>query len=81
MGLGEGAEQGPGPPAPAAADGGCGAPEPPLLRHLSRSPRVGGGKELPLPREPPPGCPWVLNTCSRAHRGDPREALPSLQKW
>lgn len=34
MGLREGAGQGPEPPAPAAADGGCGAPEPRLQTRL-----------------------------------------------
>lgn len=66
MGLREGSGQGPVPPAPAAADGGCRAPEPRLQRttdytgHLSRAPGEGGGKSLTA-QEPPRSFPWVLN--------------------
>lgn len=73
MGLGEGAGQEPGPPAP-------------CRRRRVRSARaaatptsepLGGreGEDLLRPREPPRGCPWVLNTLLPRAEGRPARGL------
>lgn len=86
MGLREGVGQGPGPPAPAAANRRCGAPEPPLLGHLSRSAGGEGGGRisrcpegrpgLPLgPKLPAPSKPGPASLQNAAHPSvPPREA-------